>query len=83
MRGSAKYAKAVARLDRARQLAWQAQQDMRAAIASHVGDDAAREFVFIRLADGDMDPMFFWPASLEEAVEKAVRDAAAVEGGAE
>lgn len=83
MRGSAKYCKALARLDRARWLAFQAQQDMREAIASHVGEDAARELVYVRLANGDMDPMFYWPASLAEAVERAVRDAAdAVEGGA-
>ena len=81
LRGSAKYLKARARLERARGLAWMAQEDMRAAMASHVGD-AALDWMLVSLAAGDADPIYVWPGTLDEAVARVESWRGTVEGGA-
>lgn len=76
LRSSVKYRKAVARLDRARRLALVAQSDIQAAIESHVGTEVCRIYAMCSVANGDSDPIWYWPRTLDEAVAEAVAYAA-------
>lgn len=67
-RGAVKYRRARERLERARRLAFGAQHEMLHALKSNVGEDLALEFQTVVLPEGDIDPIFEWPETLDLAI---------------